>query len=180
MAEDLRKKRTRKAIVEAFVELANERGLVNVTVKAIADRAFINRQTFYNYYQDKYELTQRLNEEMLNLFDRLLRKRFRLLKQGKSSLDFYQSSVSKEMFVHRDEILVLLKIQYDNNGFRQRIQILLKNLFNQIVDKKMTDFESSMLSTMMIESVIHALKNDQPPQHDEISYLQKAMVALLN
>lgn len=69
MAEDLRVRRTKRAIKLAFIKLVNEKGFSNVTIKEIAEEAIVNRQTFYNYYQDKYDLTEQLNDEYLAIFE---------------------------------------------------------------------------------------------------------------
>ncbi len=45
MAEDLRVQRTKKAIKTAFIELVNEEGFAYVTIKGIAEKTIINRQT---------------------------------------------------------------------------------------------------------------------------------------
>ena len=50
---DTRVLRTRTAIREALLTLAEEEGFAAVTVAAIARRAGINRATFYAYYPDK-------------------------------------------------------------------------------------------------------------------------------
>ena len=44
--------RTEKALYDAFRELAAERPLKEITVKALTDRAEINRKTFYIHYHD--------------------------------------------------------------------------------------------------------------------------------
>ncbi len=45
--------RTRIAILEAAVEMAEERPLVDVRVEEIADRAGVSRMTFFNHFQQK-------------------------------------------------------------------------------------------------------------------------------
>lgn len=52
----MRMTRTRKALIEAFVELVNERDFEKVSVQDLTKRAQINRATFYAHYQDKYDL----------------------------------------------------------------------------------------------------------------------------
>ena len=47
---------TKKAIIEAFIELLGERPLDKITVKDIVTRCGVNRNTFYYYYQDIYAL----------------------------------------------------------------------------------------------------------------------------
>lgn len=47
---------TKKAIVEAFLELLNEKPLDKITVKEIVDRCGINRNTFYYHFEDIHAL----------------------------------------------------------------------------------------------------------------------------
>src|SRR4051794_30571083 len=53
---DLRVRRTRMMIEKAFSELLLEKGFQAITVQDIADRAMVNRATFYDHYMDKYVL----------------------------------------------------------------------------------------------------------------------------
>jgi AcrR family transcriptional regulator len=55
-SQDLRVRRTRMMIEKAFGELLEEKGFQAVTIQDIAERAMVNRATFYDHYQDKYEL----------------------------------------------------------------------------------------------------------------------------
>lgn len=53
---DPRVKRTRKLIVEAFFALLGEKGIQAISVQDIAERATVNRATFYTHFEDKYAL----------------------------------------------------------------------------------------------------------------------------
>ena len=53
---DPRVRRTRELIVRAFNELVAEKGHTGLTVQEIAERATINRATFYAHFTDQYEL----------------------------------------------------------------------------------------------------------------------------
>lgn len=50
---DPRVKRTRKRVQDALFELARDRGFEQIAVSDIAERAGINRSTFYQHYADK-------------------------------------------------------------------------------------------------------------------------------
>jgi AcrR family transcriptional regulator len=63
---DLRIRRTHKFLQEAMIELITEKGFDAITVGDIAERAMINRATFYRHYQDKYDLVARIFEETAN------------------------------------------------------------------------------------------------------------------
>lgn len=59
MPEDLRARRTRKAIEDAFVELIEENGYAGVSVTEIARKAGVSRNTFYLHYSSKEDLTDK-------------------------------------------------------------------------------------------------------------------------
>lgn len=53
---DPRVKRTRKLIVDAFFALLAEKDFQAISVQDIAERATVNRATFYAHFEDKYAL----------------------------------------------------------------------------------------------------------------------------
>ena len=65
--EDLRVRRTRKLLKRALVELTIEKGFVDITVRDLAERAMVNRSTFYRHYEDKYDLLSQYIEEIIAL-----------------------------------------------------------------------------------------------------------------
>ncbi len=69
---DPRVKRTRELIVRAFGELVAERGHRGLTVQEIAERATVNRATFYDHFRDQFEL---LDYFMSEAFREQLRSR---------------------------------------------------------------------------------------------------------
>ncbi len=72
MKTDLRVRYTRKVIQEAFWKLLREKPLAKITVKEVCDLAGINRGTFYKHYLDCYDLMDKLQEEAITGFERLL------------------------------------------------------------------------------------------------------------
>ena len=60
-SEDLRIKRTQRAIKDAFYSLVEEKGFEHITVKDITERAMISRNTFYLHYEDKYDLLNKIS-----------------------------------------------------------------------------------------------------------------------
>lgn len=66
--EDLRKKRTRKMILEAFINLVEEKGYEHVTVSDIASQAMINRATFYAHFKDKQDVYDYIFKEAVAQF----------------------------------------------------------------------------------------------------------------
>ncbi len=53
---DPRTKRTRQLLTQAFVDLLKQKRFQSITVQDIAERATVNRATFYSHFDDKYAL----------------------------------------------------------------------------------------------------------------------------
>jgi len=73
--KDPRITRTRKLIIDAFMESLRRKGFQNLTVQNIAENAGIHRGTFYSHFPDKYALLdfsiqqnfqQEIEKRMLN------------------------------------------------------------------------------------------------------------------
>lgn len=62
---DLRVKKTRKSIREAFIRLRSKKPLDKITVKELCDEAVINKTTFYLHYQSTYDLAETLENELI-------------------------------------------------------------------------------------------------------------------
>jgi len=62
---DLRILRTKQSIRKAFYELIQEKGYEAITIQDIADRAMINRNTFYLHYVNKPDLLNTCMDELL-------------------------------------------------------------------------------------------------------------------
>ncbi|WP_141501135.1 TetR/AcrR family transcriptional regulator [Paenibacillus luteus] len=55
--------RTRKLIMDAFMELVVEKDFKDITIKDITQMATVNRATFYYHYYDKYDLMENMLSE---------------------------------------------------------------------------------------------------------------------
>lgn len=62
---DLRTQRTRKFIMDSFMELSSQKEFKDITVKDIAEEAMINRATFYYHFEDIYDLLEKVLSEVL-------------------------------------------------------------------------------------------------------------------
>lgn len=62
---DIRVEKTRKSIINAFIELRARKSLEKITVKELCERAVINKSTFYDHYRDVYDLSDALETEVV-------------------------------------------------------------------------------------------------------------------
>lgn len=68
--------RTRKLIMDSFIELSAKKEFKDITVKDITTEAMINRATFYYHFEDIYDLLEKALSEVLliNLDSKLYEK----------------------------------------------------------------------------------------------------------
>ena len=62
---DLRKKKTLRAIREAFFDLRRQKNLEEITVTELANLAQISKATFYLHYRDIFDLSDKLQQEVI-------------------------------------------------------------------------------------------------------------------
>ena len=70
---DRRVLKTKRAIRNAFATLLSEKDLNAITIKDISDVADINRKTVYNYYAGIHEILDEIENEIISVFERVIR-----------------------------------------------------------------------------------------------------------
>ena len=121
---DIRVKKTRRAIQKAFIELLREKPIEKITVKEIAERAEINKTTFYAHYetldalidQMEQQTVQMVTEQMagaqqlLDQPDAFVQEMFASLLQATDYLGVVPASAMNRFTQHlRDAILEKIK-----------------------------------------------------------------------
>lgn len=96
---------------------------INITVTEIVQKAMINRQTFYCYYSDKYDLADQLTEKALGMLEELIEQRWQSIHDRISLVDFLKISQKDQQPLfgqiiseERDLFLTMLNLQVDNQS----------------------------------------------------------------
>jgi AcrR family transcriptional regulator len=146
--DDPRVKRTRSLIQQAFITIAKEKGFDAVTIKDIAERATINRATFYAHYEDKYALLKDLTERAF---------RQSVAKYLKPSDTFTQETCRQ---------LILLTCEYvtqfyetcklDTESAGALIDERVRQILQEKIEKMLLSEQQPTVKMQMITSVIGA------------------------
>ena len=64
-SQDRRSLKTKRALCDGLAELLMDKPLHKVTVQEIADKAEVNRVTFYKHYLDVYDLYEKMEKDVL-------------------------------------------------------------------------------------------------------------------
>ena len=62
---DLREKKTKRSIKNAFIKLRSTKPLERITIKELVESAEISKATFYLHYRDIYDLSDSLQKELI-------------------------------------------------------------------------------------------------------------------
>ena len=134
---DIRVKKTRRAIQKAFIALLREKPIEKITVKEIAERAEINKTTFYSHYETLDALIAEMErqtvqlvcdnmggaQQLLDAPEAFVQEMFASLQQATDYLGVVPVSAMNLFTQHlRDAILEQIKLanmepsQYENVG----------------------------------------------------------------
>lgn len=71
---DRRTRRTQNLIRKNFIDLMLQKPINEITIQNLADKADINRRTFYLHYEDIYDLLNKTEDYVLQHFEQMLRE----------------------------------------------------------------------------------------------------------
>lgn len=69
---DRRTRRTQKLIRDNFIDLMAQMPIDQITIQTLADKADINRRTFYLHYTDIYDLLHKTEDYVMEHFSQML------------------------------------------------------------------------------------------------------------
>lgn len=126
---DIRVQRTHKNIIDAFIALTYEEGMDKVTVQDIADRAMINRATFYAHFKDKNDLYNQIFKIAMGTFSTL--RAPELFSFGRIHEELITDRLTEILKQVRQQREIFLLI-FNTTNFAQLIQQFKKMLAKNI------------------------------------------------
>ncbi|MCD8091267.1 MAG: TetR/AcrR family transcriptional regulator [Clostridiales bacterium] len=139
MAEkkDLRVIKSEKSIRLAFLGLMKEKGYANITITDIAERAEINRKTFYMHYESKEKLYETLTEEFIKALDA-----DGFFRKMQSLKGHHQREVISNLMIRIKEHRELFNIMAGDETNPEFLNRLKKKLVDDLVLFAHTDIKS--------------------------------------
>ena len=124
---DKRTLKTRKALCAGLAELLTTKELHRITVQEIADRADVNRVTFYKHYLDVYDLYDHLEQETITELGLLLLERDYDLGYMKHLLDYIEENKT---------IFSMIFSPYSTGSLRDKIDKMIDGTYLTIFREK--------------------------------------------
>lgn len=177
---DRRIVRTKTEIKEAFLSLLEEKGFEKITVRDLTTRANINRGTFYLHYLDKYDLLEKLENELFDKVSQIVKEsNF----DGSSFIAGFTSE--RRQFILRllqclQEEAAFMKVILGSNGdanFREKIRKVFIHNFKGLLPKTFKpeqlnyplDLLMMYISSAHIGVLTYWLQNDVQQSAEEIA-----------
>ncbi len=123
---------TKSLIKDAFTVLMKEKGFQTLTVSDITRKAGINRGTFYLHYVDKYDLLEKLEEDLLDDLTEILLKKYDNHFDNPKEIIPYQAILSALYYVKDD--FDFIQVLISKNGDMSFI-----NRFKELLQKSMKE-----------------------------------------
>lgn len=98
---DLRIEKTRKSIINAFLEIRSKKELEKITVKEICEKAQINKSTFYSHYHDIYDLSEQLETEVIHsIIEQMNHPEYVIEKPELFGQELYEGYMAKSTLIN--------------------------------------------------------------------------------
>lgn len=97
----LKRERTKSNIVDAYVALLDSTDFDRVSVKAVCEQAKVVRSTFYSYFDDMTEVTQTVEDDLINSFKKVVSEDLASL-QASASEQWPQDGAKTDWGFHID------------------------------------------------------------------------------
>lgn len=171
---DLRIVRSRHSIKKAFIELLNEKGYEGITIQDIADKAMINRNTFYLHYQNKPDL---LNASMDELLEEL-QGTLNLCSSSRASisgamLEQLMQTILEKIRDNKPFYQALLLEENRIYGFQSKMEEIIKNTVESGLDETSLSISKDLLlqyiASTFMGIVVWWVKNEFAYTPEELS-----------
>ena len=126
---DRRSLKTQKALCDALTELLIEKDLYRITVQEIADKADVNRVTFYKHFLDVFDLYEKIEKDVLTELGLLI-----LRLEERSSEEFFSCLIN---YIDENRMLFRMIFSPNTTGqLRNKFDRLLSGLFLKMQSEK--------------------------------------------
>lgn len=162
---DLRTERTKRSIENAFLELRKQKDIEKITVKELAELAYINKATFYTHYHDIYDLSDQLEDEFMDsIINELPHPESIITDPALATREL------SDMLIEKNDITNILFSGSRHNLLSEKIYAaLIKYIVSNYPDEERS-LQKSIVLSIIIQGCFHAYQlfaNDE--NRDEVT-----------
>ncbi len=172
---DRRVVRTKQQIRQALLELLTEKSENSISVRELAEKAGINRGTFYIHYKDVHDLMEHMVDEAIEKI-RGVCERHPPAQTPRQSYPFLTDLF--ETLKSDSQLFTILLGTYGSNAYSKRICLTIQeNFLDDLlsvfysVDPKQRQIASGFIVSGCLHEALNWLENGMKDPPDEIAYL---------
>ena len=166
---------TRNAFIEAFCDFYATRPIEKITVKEISQKAGYSRATFYNYFQDAYDLLEHVEDEFIAS---LVEKITYNIEHHQTMEYFVQTFV--DLFKSKETYIKVFMNSANHSSFIQRLKTeaapLLLAAFHVSMDNVKARYAFDFYISGLIPLIGTWLKNGQEIPAEDLAKLIKGIL----
>lgn len=183
---DLRVLRTRQSIRRAFYELIQEKGYEAITIQDIAERAMINRNTFYLHHQNKPDLLNAFMVELLSeLKSAVVLCPFNMSPFHISTLETVMQTILEHISHNISFYRAMLIEENRIYQFRAKMENIIKDKLNEGWNHAQGNSPLAISKELLLEYLVSSfmgvvmwwIKNDLPLPAGEVASQLSRIVA---
>lgn len=160
---------TRKRIMDAYLYLLNKTSLDKLTVKDIIETADVNRNTFYYYFEDIYDLQHKVfqkkfedfcegSSQQTSFYDEYIRAAEFVLNNKKAMEHIYYSKDRELIQTYMEHVTTM----FVENFVRKAASASSYNLSEQGVE-----YLTSFYCNAIVGYTMHWIKEGMPPYREK-------------
>lgn len=163
--------RTDQDIERNFVSLLRTMSFNDITIAKLVDKTMISRPTFYEHFDNLYDLAERTVEEYLRPFEEIFAESLDRKSKHVGIQEIYPQFANKiadTLIGYRKEYLAVRKIPLGTNSFDQRLkEILLTNLAPYFSDSQ-NKLNVIYLTSILLGNLDFVLEEQRVPKVSEV------------
>lgn len=164
---DLRVEKTKKHIINAFIELRSKKALEKITVRELCELAQINKSTFYAHYQDIFDLSDSIESDLVSNIVKSLSRPEAIFEQP----DVFTRELTMACVAQKNLIQVVFSGNQEGH-LSYRLEASIKEFIFQLYPEYRTDAEKNIFLSYCIYGGFHAY-------HQNLSYGLETVIETL-
>lgn len=161
---DRRQKKTRQAIIDACFDLMKSKDLHHITINDIAEKADINRGTFYLHFEDKYDMMKQFENEMIGKLEAVFRENLPTENFNQEFLPSRYDTLIEilQCFKDNQKLMQLILPSNHINSFEKKLQenmlFLVGDEFSEFIERLNISIPKEVLVVVLTSVYIGLVK----------------------
>ncbi len=175
---DKRVRKTKKLLLDALTTLMKEKKVNKITVTELTNLADVNRSTFYLYYDDIFDMVDKVESEIMESFSKAFKEFSTQDATYENTLSFF--TYVFEFVKDNSGMCEILLGPYGEYSFIEKFKRVLKNSQPNI-NSKNTEIKNEFFMPFIVSGCIgtiqHWLKDDMKTPISDIAVFVTNMIS---